>query len=216
VTDTALPLDRRFRPRSQVRTSSHAVDSLVEMDAMEDIHLLPGDTGQTRDWLPETSTTSQDTASHTLSHHATITSTELLHHAQTSHSSPHQPVRESVSRDTQPASLMTRTSERVPTLSLELKRSSKKSSPTDQSRVHSQSMRTSLPTSQESISTPLVLLSEDMPSRSLDGVKRMVLHTGSVLTHGTTNGVTMDSSRLSKETAESTTVWLLVSSDPTD
>jgi len=54
-----------------------------------------------------------------------------------------------------------------------------------------------------------------MPSRLLDGELKEELTIGYVLTLGITNGVTMVSSRLNKEIAESTTEWLLVSQNET-
>jgi len=54
-----------------------------------------------------------------------------------------------------------------------------------------------------------------MPSRLLDGELKEELTIGYVLTLGITNGVTMVSSRLNKEIAESTTEWLLVSHNET-
>jgi len=190
------------------------VDSSAETDVTEDTPLLLGDTGLTVVWLLETSTTNQDTANHMPSHHVTTTSMEPLPHAPTYHNILPQLVKDHVSLDTITLIPMISTSEKILIPSLELKKSSKKFSPMDQLKDLSPSMKISLPTSQEFINTLLELPSEDTLLRSLDGELKEVSPTGYVLTHGTTNGVITDSSRSSKETLESTTVWLLDSLKP--
>lgn len=72
--------------------------------------------------------------------------------------------------------------------------SSKKSTPTDQSKLDSLSTLTSCHTAPVSMSTPPVDNSEDTPSRLLVGVTNLVLHTGLLLTPGTPTGDWMDTS----------------------
>jgi hypothetical protein len=167
VIDIVLPQDKPTRSRSPLKIYSHVVDSSAEMDVTEDIPQLPGDIGLTTDWSLETSITNQDTVNHTLSHHATTTSMEPLPHAQIYHNSQPQPVKNHVLLDIPTPMPTIKISERTLTQSLELRRSSKKSSPMDQLKDHSPSMKTSLPTSQEFINTLLVPNSEDTPSRYL-------------------------------------------------
>jgi hypothetical protein len=78
VTEFVFNLDKNFKLEFQVKIYFLVADFLAETDAMEDILLPPGDSGSITESLPETFTTKPDIVNHTLSHHATTTSMELL------------------------------------------------------------------------------------------------------------------------------------------
>lgn len=69
---------KSFKPEFRLKTCLLAAEAHVEMDAMEDIHLLPGTGSRERELLPDGYTTLLIGACHTLLLHVIITLLENM------------------------------------------------------------------------------------------------------------------------------------------
>jgi hypothetical protein len=192
--DFVLLQAKPSRLESPLRIYSHAVDSLVVLDATEDSLEVLGAISRTRDSLLVIFSETITGAVHTLLLLAIIMSMENM--------VPVELVR--------PPLNVLRLAQLNPIVSINLIRSMPliltqsaavnhpsrlKLWPMVQLRLLSQFMKISFPTRMEFINIPQDLNLEDMPSRSLDGELKMIPSIGWLLTLGMRVGETRDSSK---------------------